>query len=32
VKPHFEQRLIEAAISNIRVKRYHPPKSAAQQA
>ncbi|HXQ41329.1 MAG TPA: hypothetical protein VN821_08680 [Candidatus Udaeobacter sp.] len=32
VKPHFEQRLIEAAISNIRVKRYHPPKSSAQQA
>ena len=29
VKPHFEQRLIEAAISNIRVKRYHPAKPAA---
>ena len=29
IKPHFEQRLIEAAISNIRVKRYHPAKPAA---
>ena len=31
-EPHFEERLIEAAIANIQVKRYQPPKTAAPSA
>ena len=31
-EPHFEERLIEAAIANIQVKRYQPPKTAAASA
>jgi hypothetical protein len=27
-EPHFEERLIEAAIGNIQVKRYQPIKAA----